>query len=197
MHRHGLAILRGSISLGLIVALIIMSGACLKPASNLSTTSTSPAPEGKERFELTLANQHPLEDNMNRIVFQSWINWLDKASDGRIKINLLPAGNVAKPSGFYDAARTGVVDISDQALSYVPGRFPLLEVVNLPLIFDFPASKAAAMTCMELYEKYPEIRAELGDLQEVKVLCIHASGPAQVNTVEKQVRTWRIWKGKP
>ncbi len=152
------------------------------------------ATSDKESFkviELTLANQHPSEAPMNRVVNDAWARWIEKETGGRIKITVIPAETVAKAADIYDAARTGIVDIGCQFLTMTPGRFPLNEVMELPLIF--PSSRSAALTHMALYEKYPELQNEF---RGVKVLGFHANGPAQVHTLKKPIRSLEDWKGQ-
>jgi TRAP-type C4-dicarboxylate transport system substrate-binding protein len=128
---------------------------------------------------------------MNRVVNDAWTRWIEKESGGRVRITVLPAETVAKAADIYDAARTGIVDIGCQFLIMTPGRFPLNEVTELPLIF--PSSRSAALTHMALYKKYPQLRNEF---KGVKVLGFHANGPAQVHTLKRPIRTLEDWKGQ-
>ena len=142
-------------------------------------------------IELTIANQHPGEFPMNRVINESWGRWLERESGGRVKLTILPSETAAKAADIFDAARTGIVDIGCQMLAMSPGRFPLNEVVELPLIFS--SSRAAALTHMALYEKYPELRDEF---KGVKVLGFHFNGPAQIHTLKKPIRTLADWGGQ-
>lgn len=165
--------------------LILSISGCSKEESEVSTEKPARV------IELTLANQHPSEAPMNRVVNDAWARWIEKETGGRVKVTVIPAETVAKAADIYDAARTGIVDIGCQFLTMTPGRFPLNEVMELPLIF--PSSRSAALTHMALYEKYPEIQNEF---KGVKVLGFHANGPAQVHTLKKPIRKLEDWKGQ-
>jgi len=167
-----------------VISILTVSG-CSKEES----TSTTKKPI--KVINLTLANQHPSEAPMNRVVNDAWARWIEKETGGRVKITVLPAETAAKSADIYDAARTGIVDIGCQFLIMSPGRFPLNEVTELPLIF--PSSRSAALTHMALYEKYPELQNEF---KGVKVLGFHANGPAQVHTLKEPIRTLEDWRGK-
>ncbi|MFX0202021.1 MAG: TRAP transporter substrate-binding protein [Candidatus Hodarchaeota archaeon] len=142
--------------------------------------------QGNKVFNLKMATQHPAEAPMNKIINQAWFKWLEKESNGRIKVTLLPAEQAAKADKLYDAARSGIVDIACHNFGTTPGRTPLMSVMELPFMVTFPGSRSYALTCMELYEKYPEIRAEF---KGVKVLNFHSADAGQFHTVGKPIRT--------
>jgi TRAP-type C4-dicarboxylate transport system substrate-binding protein len=156
------------------------------------TETAGPGGDSEKVYELTFANQHPSENAMNKVVNEGWKKWIEKESGGRIKIKVLPAEQVAKAPDLYDAARTGTVDIACQMVSANPGRWPLTEVTQLPLIFDFPGSRASAMTNMALFEKYQEIQDEH---EGVLVLGFHANGLSHVHTVGKPVKKLEDLRG--
>ena len=142
--------------------------------------------EEPEVFSLTFGTIHPAEAPMNSVINAAWIDWLEEESEGRIEIVPLSGGAAGDPPELYDNCRTGVIDIACHMIGFNPARWPLTEVLFLPLIFEYPGSRAAALTAMALYDKYPEIQAEHS---EVKVLGFHANGPAQIHTVDEPVET--------
>ena len=146
----------------------------------------------KEVFELTFATAHPSEGGMHKVVIAAWADWLEEESDGRIQMTIFPAEQAAAAPELYDAAATGVVDIACYIMVFQPGRWPLTEVLHLPLIFEYPGSRALSLTAMALYNKYPEIQDEFSD---VKVLGFHGNAPTHVHTVDKPVHTLEDWEG--
>lgn len=165
--------------------IVFASVFCLFLVLSLSLIGCTSASSAKI-YEITMGNMSPMESSMNRVVNQSWINWLEKESNGRLKITLMPAAQAAAPDKFYDAAKDGLIDIGDQHMGMVAGRFPLMSVLDLPLIIQFPGSRSGALTCMALYEKYPEIQNEFKD---VKVLNFHFGGIGHLHTTKKPVKT--------
>ena len=153
----------------------------------------APAAQAADKvYELSLATQHPAEAPMNKVVNVAWANYLEKASNGRLKIVPFPGEQAAKSSDLYDACRTGLVDIACQMHAFTGGRFPLTEVTSLPFIFDFPGSRAAALTTMALYKKYPEIQNEY---KGVIVMGFHANGLNHIHTIKKPVKKLEDLKG--
>ncbi|MBT8339773.1 MAG: TRAP transporter substrate-binding protein [Desulfatitalea sp.] len=175
-----------------LFVIFTMAFLSLPGCSNNDTDSrANPHQKDEPIFELTMANQHPGEFPMNRVINESWGKWLERESKGRVKLTILPAETAAKAADLFDAARNGIVDIGCQMLAMTPGRFPLNEVAQLPLIFS--SSRAAALTHMALYEKYPELQKEF---KGVKVLGFHFNGPAQIHTLKSPIRTLADWRGQ-
>ncbi len=172
----------------MFLATVIIFSGC---SGDDGTSGKNPQGKKVKIIELTIANQHPGEFPMNRVVNEAWGNWLSRESGGRVKLTILPAETAAKAADLFDAARAGIVDIGCQMLAMTPGRFPLNEVVELPLIFT--SSRAAALTHMALHKKYPELQAEF---KGVKVLGFHFNGPAQVHCLNKPIRALQDWQGQ-
>ena len=144
-------------------------------------------------YKLTYATQHPAEAPMNKVVNQAWIKWLDAESNGKLKVTLYPAEQIAKSTDLYDAAMNGLSDIACQMIPLNPGRWPLTEVTMLPFLYDFPGSRTSALTAKALFDKYPEIQAEF---RGVKVLGFHANGLSHVHTANKPIYKLEDLKGE-
>jgi TRAP-type transport system periplasmic protein len=64
-----------------------------------------------------------------------WAKKIGAASEGRIRIDLFGAMQLGGvPSELYDQARDGVADIVWTLPGMTPGRFPLVEVLELPFV---------------------------------------------------------------
>lgn len=182
-----------------LLSSLIFSG-CAKPApapapapSPATSPAPAPAPVTEQKvFNLTFANMHPPENGMNKVINAAWIKWLDKQSGGRIKVTLLPGAQAAAPEDHFDAAKNGIVDIADCNSGLMPGRFPLLEVIQLPLLFKWPASGDIALTTLALIDKYPELQAYFKD---VKFLTLHATATNQLHSKNKPLQTMADLKG--
>jgi len=108
-----------------------------------------------------------------------------------VEITIYPAETLVKGPDTYDAIITGVTQIgSNFGPQHFPGRMPLTEGLNLPLLFSTSAS--AAMTAQELYDTRPEIQKEL---REVKILAFHPPFPYQILSKNKYIKTLEDFKG--
>jgi len=99
-----------------------------------------------------------------------WAKEIEKRTNGAVKINLYPAGQLTKAPQCYEGVVNGVSDIGMSCFAYSLGRFPLLEGLDLPL--GYPNGMTASKIATQLVAKYAS--AESSD---VKVIYIHAHGP--------------------
>jgi TRAP-type C4-dicarboxylate transport system substrate-binding protein len=142
-------------------------------------------------FNLTFGSMNSTAALSERATI-GWEKWIERESNGRIKITHFASETLAKAPDLYDAVESGICDIAAQYSHFLTGRIPVNEVSSLPGIFDWPGSMPASLTQMELYNKYPEIRAEF---QGVKLLYFYYGAPTQIQTVTKQVTTMEDLRG--
>ena len=101
---------------------------------------------------------------------QAWADEIAKRTDGKIKINVYPAGTLTKAEQCYEGVVNGVSDIGMSCFAYTRGRFPLLEGLDLPL--GYPNGLVATRVATEMVRKHqPE------EVSDVHVLYVHAHGP--------------------
>jgi TRAP-type C4-dicarboxylate transport system substrate-binding protein len=95
---------------------------------------------------------------------------IEKRTNGRVKISVFPGGTLTKPRVCYDGVVKGISDIGMSCFAYTRGRFPLMEAIDLPLGY-----KSGKIATRVAYEFYKTMKPK--ELQDVKVLVIHAHGP--------------------
>lgn len=121
--------------------------------------------------EVTLRLHHflPAVSNVHRHFLLPWTRKVQEESNGRLRIQIFPAMQLGgAPPQLYDQAKDGVADIVWTLPGYTPGRFPRIEVIELPFIAHKRAS-VNAQVVWELYEK--QIKA---DFAETHVLALWA-----------------------
>ena len=87
------------------------------------------------RFSHWSPPQHP----MSQIAVPEWVNAIEKASGGSIKIQVFPSQQLGKAIDHYDMARDGVADITWVNAGLQPGRFPLAQALEMPWLYSDPA----------------------------------------------------------
>ncbi len=117
----------------------------------------------------------------------SWAKEIEKRTSGKVKITVFPGGTLTKAPQCYDGVVNGISDIGMSCFAYTRGRFPVVEVVDLP--FGYPNGQVATHVANEFCKK---IRPK--ELDDVKVLYIHAHGPGLLHT-KKPVRRLEDLKG--
>ncbi|WP_242839728.1 TRAP transporter substrate-binding protein [Syntrophorhabdus aromaticivorans] len=106
----------------------------------------------------------------NSVLAEQWCREIEKRTNGRVKITYFPGGTLTPAAQTYDNTVKGIADIGESCFAYTRGKFPLLEVVDLPL--GYKNGVVATKLVNEFYKKFQP--KELG---EVKVLFLHAHGP--------------------
>jgi TRAP-type C4-dicarboxylate transport system substrate-binding protein len=125
-----------------------------------------------------------------------WLNmhkaWMDKVtqdSDGRIKFEAYPAMQLGgSPVQLFDQAKDGVVDIVWTLPGNTPGRFPRIEVFELPFMMNNAEATSKA------YWEYVQTVAQ-DEFKDVHLLALQVHGPGMFHTRSKQIRTADDLKG--
>ncbi len=153
-------------------------------------TATLGGPAVAQDVTLKLHQMLPLQAQIPANFIVPWIEKVEQESGGRIQIDHFPAMQLGgKPPALFDQARDGVVDIIWTVAGYTPGRFPKLEVFELPFM---PASaEATSKAAWEFYEKHLT-----DELKDVHVLAVHVHGPGLLHVKGDGVRSLEDMAGK-
>jgi TRAP-type C4-dicarboxylate transport system substrate-binding protein len=139
-----------------------------------------------QTINLTYSNFFP-PTHGHAIQGANMIKEIEKRTNGRVKISYFPGGTLTKPRVCYDGVVKGISDIGMSCFAYTRGRFPVMEAVDLP--FGYKSGKVATRVAYEFYKKMnPK------ELQDVKVLVIHAHGPG-ILAAKKDVNSLNDIKG--
>ena len=137
------------------------------------------------KFHTFMAPQSNVWINMHK----AWMSKVEAESGGRIKFEAYPAMQLGgTPVQLYDQAKDGVVDIVWTLPGNTAGRFPRIEVFELP----FMMSNAEATS--KAYWQYVQTMAP-GEFKDVQVIALHVHGPGVIHTTEKPVKTTGDMKG--
>lgn len=87
--------------------------------------------------ELKLHHWLPPQAMVARDIIVPWTERVMSSSQGAIKVKVFPSLQLGgAPQQLPDQAKNGVVDFALGLPSYTPGRFPRLEVFELPTVFN-------------------------------------------------------------
>jgi TRAP-type C4-dicarboxylate transport system substrate-binding protein len=104
------------------------------------------------------------------VLADEWAKEVGKRTQGRVKVTLFPGGTLTPAPTCYDGVVKGISDIGMSVLAYTKGKFPLTEVIDLPL--GYTSGAAATRLINQYHQKFrPK------EFEEVKVLYLHAHGP--------------------
>ncbi len=157
-------------------------------AAAVATSGTAvlaQAPVVTLKFHTFMAPQSNVWLNMHK----AWMDKVEKESGGRIKFEAYPAMQLGgTPVQLYDQAKDGVVDIIWTLPGNTAGRFPRVEVFELPFMMTNAEATSKA------YWEYVQTMAA-DEFKDVQVLALQVHGPGVIHTVEKPVKSVDDLKG--
>ncbi|MFN0182543.1 MAG: TRAP transporter substrate-binding protein [Aquabacterium sp.] len=118
-----------------------------------------------------------------------WMEKVEKESGGRIKFEAYPAMQLGgTPVQLYDQARDGVVDIVWTLPANTAGRFPRIEVFELPFMMNNAEATSKA------YWEYFQTQCP-DEFKETHVVALHVHGPGMFHSANKPIRSVADLKG--
>lgn len=137
----------------------------------IATTATA------QEVTLRLHQFLPAQANVPAHILDVWADSVEADSDGRIKVDRFPSMQLGgTPPQLIDQAIDGVADIIWTVAGYTPGRFPQLEVFELPFIS--PDAEATSRAYWELAEE----RMMDTDFADFKPLGLWVHGPGVIHS---------------
>lgn len=122
-------------------------------------------------------------------VIGPWCDKVAKESAGKLKCQVLPAmSGGGTPPQLVDRVKDGVDDLVITLPGYTAGRFPAMEVFELPFMTN--SAEAGARAAWDYLQKYA-----LKEFPGTKVLATWVHDEGYVHTRDKQVKTLADFKG--
>ena len=147
-----------------------------------------PAPVlAEDPIKLTYSNFFPPTHVQSQLA-EAWCKEVEKRTGGKVVVEYFPGQTLTKGNVCYDGVVNGLSDIGLSVLGYTRGRFPIMEVADLPL--GQGNGKVATAVANEVYEKI-----QPAELMDTQVMYLHAHGPGLVHTRKKAVRKLEDIKG--
>jgi TRAP-type transport system periplasmic protein len=118
-----------------------------------------------------------------------WMDKVEKDSGGRIKFEAYPAMQLGgTPPQLYDQARDGVVDVIWTLPGNTAGRFPRIEVFELPFMMNNAEATSRA------YWEYFQTQCP-DEFKETQVIALQVHGPGMFHSATKQIKSVADLKG--
>jgi TRAP-type C4-dicarboxylate transport system substrate-binding protein len=118
---------------------------------------------------------------LTKDVLGVWAQQVEKATDGRVKLQMLPKAPSAPP-GTFDAVKDGLVDVSYVTASYTPARHVL------PLLPELPGGGATAEINSVAYSRiHWKYLNQIGEYKGVKLLGVFTHGPGQMFNTKRAI----------
>ena len=122
-------------------------------------------------------------------MLRGWCDNLAKDSGNKLQCNIFPSMQLGgtQPQ-LFDQARTGVADVVWTLPSSTAGRFPKMEVFELP--FTMTTAEATSAAAWDYYDKHAR-----DEFKDVKVVAMHVHGPGVIFSAKKPITTMADMKG--
>lgn len=157
-------------------AAIVMAATCVSPAVAQEVTL-------KVHFHL------PATSFASTLFIQPWCDRIAKESANKMKCQIYPSMQLGgSPPQLFEQARDGVADIVWTLPGYTAGRFPMVEVFELPFMMQSPEATSKAL--WDYVEQYAS-----AEFKDVKPLAFHVHGDGVFHMTNKPVRTAADLKG--
>ena len=122
-------------------------------------------------------------------VIGPWCDKIAKDSANKLKCQVFPAMSMGgTPQQLVDQVKDGVADLVITLPGYTAGRFPALEVFELPFMTN--SAEGGARAAWDYLQKYA-----LKEFPGTKILAIWVHDEGYVHTREKPVKTLADFKG--
>lgn len=138
---------------------------------------------------LTFNNWLPPTHFYNTDILQPWADEIEKATDGRVKIQFT-ASSLAPPGRQFDMVRQGVADMAFSAHGYTPGRYVTGEGAELPFLANSAESLSVAY-----WRTYQKHFAQANEYRGVKLLSVHVHPPGELFSNTRPLKSLDDLKG--
>ncbi len=139
-------------------------------------------------IKLTFNNYLPPTHVASKIS-ADWCQEIEKRTNGEVKVTHYPGGQLLKGPEVFEGVVNGIADIGFTNLAYTRGRFPEMEMCDLPL--GMPSGWVSTYVVNTFYQKY-----QPKEFDKVKVLYFAGSGPNLISTTQKAVHALGDLKGQ-
>lgn len=156
--------------------LVACSGDDQAASGTNGTDSNGGAASDDEVIKLSYAFFAPA-GTFPAVQMEEWKERLEERTDGKVEVELFPGGTLLTAENMYDGVASGTADIGLNSTSYEPGRFPLLEISDMPS--NYSDAVVASKVVSDLIEKYPPEAFE-----DYKIITSFATEPMYIQSKE-------------
>lgn len=187
------------LALSLILVFSFLIAGCSSPATTTSTatatatstataistsTATATSTATVQARTLRYSDGNSRNGWYGQHTMLPWIDSMEKATNGALKFDVYDSETLLKHPATWTGVTTGVADVGWMAGVVAPGKFPLCDIITLPLL-PLKNSEHSSEVFWKLFQKYPSMQAEFKD---VHVLGISASQPYFLLNSKRQIK---------
>ena len=122
------------------------------------------------------------------VLSDQWGKEIEKRTKGEVQVTMFYGGTLTPPATCYDGVVKGISDVGLSVLSYTMGKFPLSEVLDLPL-----GARTAATATRLVNDYYNKFKPK--EMDDVQIMYLHSHGPGMIHNKTKAVAKLEDLKG--
>lgn len=131
----------------------------------------------------------PASSFANTLFITPWCDKIARESANKLKCQLYPSMQLGgTPPQLYDQVKDGVADVVWTLPGYTSGRFPTVDVFELPFMMQSPEATSKAL--WDYTQQYSQ-----DDFKDVKPLAFHVHGDGVFHMNSKPIKTAADLKG--
>ena len=154
----------------------------------LASAALSPTAQAQEVI-LKVHHFLPASSFAQTLFIQPWCDRIAKDSNNKMKCQIYPSMQLGgSPPQLFEQARDGVADVVWTLPGYTAGRFPSIEVFELPFMMQSPEATSKALW------DYVDQHAK-AEFKDVKPLAFHVHADGVFHMTNKPIRTSADLKG--
>lgn len=138
-------------------------------------------------IKLKFANYFPIT-HMNSVMMGKFCDELSNKLTGKVELTQYAGGTLLSAPKIAAGVSAGIADIGLSNLSYTRGRFPVMEIMELPL--GYPSAWIAGHVANDFYNKFKP-----KDFDAYHVLMLSTSPINVIQTLNKPAKTLEDIKG--
>jgi TRAP-type C4-dicarboxylate transport system substrate-binding protein len=143
--------------------------------------------QGKDVIKLKFSNPHPMTFS-SAPVMAAFCDEIKKRTNGKVEITHYAGGTLTTFPKTYDGVVSGVADIGHSHIGYTRGRFPVTEILDLPV--GYTSGFVATHVKWDYYKKFKP-----KEWDKVHVLYFWSVGPQILATTKKELKKFDDLKG--
>lgn len=175
-----------TVKLALVSAMVLALGACTK---DIDTSSPTTSGTSDEKVVLKVAHFWPATAMSQKKVLEPWCDKISAESAGKLSCQFYPAMQLGgTPAQLIDQVTDGVADIVWTLPGYTAGRFPSMEVMELP--FMTIDGEKSSRVAWQMYEEFGK-----KDFEAVKPLAFNVHDRGQIHNNIRPITKLEDFKG--
>lgn len=178
-----------TVKLALAGALALALGACEDIGESQNKSATNTQTGSDEKVVLKVAHFWPATAMGQKKVLEPWCEKISAESSGKLSCQFYPAMQLGgTPPQLIDQVTDGVADIVWTLPGYTAGRFPSMEVMELP--FMTVDGEKSSRVAWQMYEEFGK-----KDFEAVKPLAFNVHDRGQIHNNVRPITKLEDFKG--